>query len=203
MNSCGYRLNFCILQLGGAFFLFRVNCQCQRSSTTSKRCCSEKAKKKEEVPEREGIKHLFDVLCTTEDQRDYEDFEIDDTKDDDAVGSVVSSTMGAEDADDDRSIMDGLDETEFTKADWEILNESEKDETIDSRLRRIGNLKKKPMSTFILTDLLGEDADAKMVSVAKSHRKRMQAKQLYVNDVYRAIMYFNSKLEKRCCRKFK
>ena len=57
---------------------------------------SEKAKKKESVFERDEVKYLFSVMCTPEEARDYEDFDLDETKDGDVDGSVVSSTMGSE-----------------------------------------------------------------------------------------------------------
>ena len=50
-------------------------------------------KKQEIVIEDTHIQHLFDVWCSTEAKRDYEEVEI--TNPDDDRGSFISSTMGS------------------------------------------------------------------------------------------------------------
>ena len=53
------------------------------------------------------------------------------------------------------------------------------------------------MSGFINKNLLGDDADAKMMTVAKSHRKKRIQEDVFVNNVYRSVLYFSGKLQKR------
>ena len=55
---------------------------------------SAKAIGKQTVADPENVRHLFGVLCSAEETRDFDEFELDETEDDNACVSVVSSTMG-------------------------------------------------------------------------------------------------------------
>ena len=56
---------------------------------------TEKARSRETVPEAEHVLPLFQMLSNTEVVNDYDEFELDETMDDNADVSVVSSTMGS------------------------------------------------------------------------------------------------------------
>ena len=96
-------------------------------------------------------------MCTSDDNQDYTGFDIDETKDDNVMGPVVSSTLGSSfSGQDGRSAVGGLGEIKCTEEDWGMLNKSDLKDTINSALKKFGNLKK-AMSTFILDDLLGDN----------------------------------------------
>ena len=85
-----------------------------------------------------------------EDNRDFKEFELNETKDEDATDSVVSSTFGSCAGDgDDGSGLGDLDDNDFeetqdrTVENWETLDESERNATVGSSLKKLGNLKKK------------------------------------------------------------
>ena len=61
-------------------------------------------------------------------------------------------------------------------------------------------MKKKDMSSFIMKDMLGGDGDACLANLKKSHTKTLRAHELRVNEVYRAVKYFNRKFEARMKR---
>ena len=61
-------------------------------------------------------------------------------------------------------------------------------------------MKKKDMSSFIMKDMLGGDGDVCLVNLKKSHTKKLCSHTLQVNEVYRAVKYFNGKFESRMSR---
>ena len=52
------------------------------------------------------------------------------------------------------------------------MGESERDAFISSSLKKLGNIKRRPMSDLILGDMLVADAECLMEKVKKSHLKR-------------------------------
>ena len=81
---------------------------------------SEKAKMRETVPEPEHLLPLFQVLSNTEDANEYNELELDETLDDDADVSVVSSTMGSvASVIHDFSVEDEFDNNDVIEEDWE------------------------------------------------------------------------------------
>ena len=59
-------------------------------------------------------------------------------------------------------------EIEQAIPDWELLNESEKEEQISENHRKLGNVKKKRMSPLILEDMLGVDRDLMLVKIEEN-----------------------------------
>ncbi len=53
------------------------------------------------------------------------------------------------------------------------------------------------MSTFIMKDLLGGDADAAVKNIKIQHEKVLNRDRRRVNEVYRAVKYFDVKFQKR------
>ena len=45
------------------------------------------------------------------------------------------------------------------ETDWEQLNKKDREETIQNSSKKLGNVKKKRMSAFILKDMLGSDGE--------------------------------------------
>ena len=139
----------------------------------------------------------FDVLCSFEFDRDFEEFELETAGDDDENVSVVSSTMGSfcngETTD---NLLDAtLDED--SEEDWDPLNEEERDSSIKGSLQKLGNVKKRRMSTFIMKDMLGDDAKSSLAGVKKSHAKNVRQNKLMINEIYRAVKYFDQKFKIR------
>ena len=150
------------------------------------------------MPEAEHILPLFQVLSNTEDVNDYDEFELDETLDDDANVSVVSSTMGSvASVIHDFSVEDDFDNKDVVEEDWERLEEGERNATINSTLKRLGNVTKKLMTPLILKDLLGEDGDLSLKNIMKSHQKRLSRNKMVINDVYRFMKYFGEKFDAR------
>ena len=151
------------------------------------------ARDKESVCENPAVFDLFEVLCQSESNRDYEEFEIDNSGDDDEDVSVVSSTMGeacnlAEET---------LLSSEDLEENWNEHDEKKKEATIDRSMKKLGNVKKRKMSKFILKDLLGSDAKLAIRGIAKSHQKLQKRHKLRINDIYRAVKYFDQKFKSR------
>ena len=59
--------------------------------------------------------------------------------------------------------------TEDEDTDWEELNEKDRDESISNSLKKLGNVKKKLMSAFILKDMLGSDGEFSLQGIKESH----------------------------------
>ena len=133
---------------------------------------SDRAKDKEEVKEDDNVQRLFDFLAAGYKENDYGEFDLDNASvdnDTDGEASVVSSTMGS--CEDEQSVL-LTDDTEWDfqpEEDWETMNESERETTINGNLKVLGNVKKKRMSPLILTDLLGDDAIAALAQLKTKH----------------------------------
>ena len=70
--------------------------------------------------------------------------------------------------------------------------------SIGTNVKQLGNIKKKTiMKKLILKDLLGEDANALIGKLKKSHLKTAKKEKLIINDVYRSVTYFNEVFDKR------
>ena len=53
------------------------------------------------------------------------------------------------------------------------------------------------MSNLILLDILGTDGDLTLKDVKKSHQTIMNRERMIINDIYRAVKYFNQVFRKR------
>ena len=107
---------------------------------------TKKDQKQGSVMEDPHVQHLFDVLCSTESDRDYEEVEI--SNPDDDRGSVVSSMMGSVASGNCDSpvlddIGDGDNRDAYDNPDWENLNETEHESNIANTLKQLWNIRKK------------------------------------------------------------
>ena len=100
----------------------------------------------------------------------YDEFELDESRNDDADVFVVSSTMiSVGSTIHDLSVEDELGSKDVVEEDLERLDAGERNATIDSTLKKLGNITKKLVSPLILKDILGEDGDLALKNTAKSH----------------------------------
>ena len=152
-------------------------------------------KLKESISETEGVARLFDVLCKTDEQRDYDEFEDSDNKIEE-TGSIISSTMGSVHSHVSATLCDGDTPCDVVEQDWERLEELEMQAAVAANLKVL-RVKKRCMSKFILKDLLGDDADFEIKDVKKAHEKVLRRERLRVNEVYRAVKYFRGKFDVR------
>ena len=97
----------------------------------------------------------------------------------------------------DLSVEDELDSEDVVEEDWERLDEGERNATIDSTLKKLGNITKKVASPLVLKDISGEDGDLALKNLAKSHRKRLARNKMIINDVYRSMKHFSQKFAAR------
>ena len=81
--------------------------------------------------------------------------------------------------------------------DNEQHDKTEKDETTGRLLKKLGNIKKKEMSKFILKDLLGSDGEIAVRGLKSKHSKELKRERMQVNQVYRAVKYFKMKMDQR------
>ena len=87
-------------------------------------------------------------------------------KEEDDDAATLSSTMGSvarecgNDWDDDE-----CHDSEFAEEDWQKMDKSEREESISSSLKKLGNIKRRPMSDLILKDMLGTDAECLLEKV--------------------------------------
>ena len=81
--------------------------------------------------------------------------------------------------------------------DDEQTNETGKDETIGDALKKLGNVKKREMSKFILKDLLGSDGAIAGIGLKSKHLKELKWERMKVNEVYRAVKYLKMKMDVR------
>lgn len=156
----------------------------------------QKDKQKETVIESSGVEFVMDILGNNTDDRDFDEF--DDASE--QTCSIQSSTMGSHCSElVDTGSIDGEMDTDNMEQDWEQLNEKEREEELGKNMKKI-KMKKKDMSPYIMKDMLGSDGDACIVNLKKSHTKTLRAHELRINEVYRAVRYFNVKFEKRMQR---
>ena len=81
--------------------------------------------------------------------------------------------------------------------DDEQRDEIEQDETAAESLKKLGNVKRKEMSKFILKDLLGSDGEIAVRGVKSKHLKQLKRERMQINQVYRAVKYFKMKMDRR------
>ena len=84
--------------------------------------------------------------------------------------------------------------------DWEQLNEKDREKTISNSLKKLDNVKKKRMSTFILKDMLGSDGEFSLRGIKESHLQTVKKEEMKINNIYRAVKYFKHKMAIRCAR---
>ena len=102
---------------------------------------SEKSKKKESVCESTQVQRLFDILCSTDEQRDFDEFEVNEEGDDDANISVVSSTMSSYHGVNPSPLNEEEHEDDDEQP-WEQLNEVGRQGNIDRACKKNSNMKK-------------------------------------------------------------
>jgi len=138
---------------------------------------------------------LFDILCKMLEERDYDEFEVDEGKE----ASVVSSTMGS--CCSRASICpeeeDGGGCDKGNEEEWEKMTSDKRDALIGKSLNKLKVKKKAEMSSFIMKDMLGDNADAAIKDIKAKDLKDLRSYPLRVNEVYRAVKYFNQKFEVR------
>ena len=62
-------------------------------------------------------------------------------------------------------------------------------------MKKLGNVKKKAMSTFIMKDLLGSDGEIAVRGLKSKYLKALKRERMQVNQVYRAVKYFKMKMD--------
>ena len=157
---------------------------------------SDRDAEKEKVPFTLAESALYDRLCkSAEDRADYDEFEVDVEGDDDDNISVVSSCVGSIGRGGDACVDDtnGPDDSE----DWEMMGETERNETFDESLKKLGNVRKKRMSKHILKDMLGDDTALLVKDIKKNHDKALKKEKRKLDTVYIAVKHFENKMEKR------
>ena len=80
---------------------------------------------------------------------------------------------------------------------WETMNKEERETTINGSLKILGNAKKHCTSPLILIDLLGDDASAALAQLKTKHLRKNRQDNLFINDVYRSVKYFDQKFQMR------
>ena len=84
--------------------------------------------------------------------------------------------------------------------DWEQLNEKDREKTISNSLKKLDNVKKKRMSTFILKDMLGSDGEFALRGIKESHLQTVKKEEMKINNIYRAVKCFKQKMAIRRAR---
>ena len=131
---------------------------------------------------------MFDVLCHNEEERnDYQEYEVDVSGDDDENFSIVSSCVG--------SCASG--EAFNPEEDWESLNETERDSKVSEALKKLGNVRKRPMNSNITKDFYEAAGKKAMKDVKRNHEKLVRKEILQINSIFRAVRYFESKMRVR------
>ena len=101
-----------------------------------------KDKRQEGSTEEEHVLHLFDVMCSNEEARDFDDVEV--ASPDDDCASVVSSTMGSiATCNDDSPVDDDVGDGDDVAPDWEALDVNERESNITNTLKKLGNIMSK------------------------------------------------------------
>ena len=101
-----------------------------------------KDKRQEGTTEDEHVLHLFDVMCSNEEARDFDDVGVG-SPDDDCT-SVVSSTMGSiASCNDDSPVDNDIGNCDDVAPDWETLNVNKRESNITNTLKKLGNITSK------------------------------------------------------------
>ena len=145
------------------------------------------------------MENFFDHLCGSNGEgTDGDEFELKTEGDDDDCVSVVSSCVGSHgEGHDDELVADDNGPGGDDVADWENLNEKERAAKITSGMKKLGNIKKRRISKFILKDVLGRHGDLAIKDIKKKHLKQLRRYKLKINTVYRAVKYFEQKMSVR------
>jgi len=155
---------------------------------------SDKLKRMDSVSMSIGNQVLMERLCSKDAYtNDYGAFESD--SDDDSVESMASTCCAASNtvnAEEDVHVGG-----EHNEDDWENLKETERPEQIEIALKHLGNVKKRKMSTMILKDYIGDDGNAAVKGIKKSHDKLMQTQKRKIEHIHTAVSYFEAKMKVR------
>ena len=154
---------------------------------------SAKAIGKQTVADPENVRHLFGVPCSSEKTRDLDEFELDKTGDGDVCVSVVSGMLGGPGS----GVILTFGEDNIEPPEWEILNKEDRETNISRNLKKFNDIKKRLMSKYILKDMLGDDGTHAILNIEKAHKKLSRKERMKINDIYRAVKYFNQMLGKR------
>ena len=107
-------------------------------------------------------------------------------EDDDAV-SVVSSCMGDRSFDRTSTATDNDGPAGNDDVDDKQRDEIVQDENSSESLKKLGNVKRKEMSKFILKDLLGSDGEIAVRGIKSKHLKQLKREQMQINQVYHTV----------------
>ena len=82
---------------------------------------------------------FFDVLCSNEEAREFDDVETGSPDDD--FASIISSTMGSVASGNEDSLVDNdVGDCDDVSPDWETLNDNERKSNISNTLKKLGNI---------------------------------------------------------------
>ncbi len=150
---------------------------------------------KEKVERTAAEEAIYNIVCRTDAERNDTDVGFDADSDNDNE-SVVSSCMGSIASRTSNLVEDDVDTPEGDDG-WERLEETEPRETIGQSLKHLGNVKKRPMSSLILKDLLGSDGALATKDIKKGHVKSIRKAKRRIDGIYDAVNYFEEKMGKR------
>ena len=139
-------------------------------------------------------RNIFQSLCGNTDGI-VGAFECDETKCDDDEMSDSESVFGEEihfevevnEGEEDNAVM------------WKSLTEKELESNITDGLKKIGNVKKKPMSDLVLEDLLGSYGDKKLEKVVENRLKVLKRRQRQLDMIDKANRWYESRKERMRC----
>ena len=136
------------------------------------------------------------VFEKTSENRDFEEYKHVTTGDDDDGVSIVSSFMGEHGGQHRPSgvLVDANEPAVKDDTDWEQHNETDRDESILKSLKKLGNVKRKRMSTFILNSMLDSDIEVSLRGIKQLHLKTVKKEKMKINNVYRAIRYIKRRM---------
>ena len=132
------------------------------------------------------------MTCTTEEEYEFEDFDLMQNDEDDDLISNASSTHGSIRSSN-SMICDNQDDVD----EWEDLNEEERNVRHSESLKQLGNVAKKPMSPLILKDMLGVDGDLALKDIKKIREKTLAKEKRRLDTIYVAVKYFDAKMSER------
>ena len=160
---------------------------------------SKRIENREKVPLSKTMNEVYNRLFHFGDKSDdYANFD----EDLDDAASAASSCMGDDtrergvaevedkDAPDDP---DGLDGDE----DWGDIKGKERTAKITESLKKMGNVRQKPMSPLILKDLLGIDAEIALKDIQKSRANKHRREKRKFDIIDQSVDHFDYKMEKR------
>ena len=114
------------------------------------------------------------------------------------LSSTMGSVAGAQDLVIDEHGPENCENVDLLPTLGIEIQGEERDSAIDEVMKRkLGNIKKKGMSSIIMNDLLGADGEATVKDIKKSHMKLLRRNQLRVNEIHRSVLYFQEKFNIR------